>query len=84
MVAGAAVTSYQLTDDEHIPTVQGDNVTIHLFNDHRGEIVLVNQARVTSANNNATNGIVHLIDAVLFPRNHFAHTSTKLNLRNSK
>ena len=50
-VIAANVTSSQLVDNERVATLNGANVTVHVFNDARGKIVLVNDARVIAADN---------------------------------
>jgi uncharacterized surface protein with fasciclin (FAS1) repeats len=68
VVAGAAVTSNQLTEGQSITTVQGENLTVSLevgvtFIDAAGEA-----AAVTTADVSTVNGVVHLIDKVLLPQ----------------
>ncbi len=58
-----AVASSALTDGQIVPTLQGDDLTIGVS----GSMVSVNDASVTMADIEATNGIIHLIDAVLLP-----------------
>jgi uncharacterized surface protein with fasciclin (FAS1) repeats len=53
------------TDGETIQTINGQSVTIS--ND--GTTIMVDMATVTTANVGASNGIVHVIDAVLIPGN---------------
>jgi len=52
-----------LMDMQMITTVEGKKVTVRVF----GSTILINDARVTAADNLATNGVVHIIDAVLHP-----------------
>lgn len=68
VVAGAAVSSSELTEGKSITTLQGENLTVGLtsgvtFTDAAGEI-----ATVTAADVVTENGIVHLIDKVLIPQ----------------
>jgi transforming growth factor-beta-induced protein len=58
-------SSGDLHDHEDIKTAEGQNVTI--FKDQRGQI-FVNFARVIAPNNEASNGVAHIIDEVLLPR----------------
>jgi transforming growth factor-beta-induced protein len=58
-----AVQSKDLKREQDVKTVQGDEVRI-VVNDGK---VYVNYARVTAADNEATNGVVHIIDGVLIP-----------------
>jgi uncharacterized surface protein with fasciclin (FAS1) repeats len=50
-----------------VPTLNGANVTVHVFEDRRGKTVIVDDARVIAADNLASNGVVHIIDRVLLP-----------------
>ena len=68
-VVGGNVSSFQLTDGEIVPTVEGKNLTIH--KDPRGGI-FVDYAQVIAANNEASNGVAHIIDAVMLPGNYHA------------
>ena len=65
-VVAGNVSSGDLVDREQIPTVQGANITVH--RDVRGAITLNFDARITAPNNEASNGVAHLIDHVLLPR----------------
>ena len=62
VVAGAAMSG-DLMDGQEIETLLGANVTVSLMD--MG--VFINDAQVTVADINATNGVVHVIDAVLLP-----------------
>ena len=63
-VVPGAVTSDQLVGKRvRVGTVQGQNVHI---NGRNG--VHVNQSRVTTADIMATNGVIHVIDAVILPQ----------------
>jgi len=64
-VAPGNYSSGDLHDREDIMTAEGKNVTI--FKDQRGQI-FVNFARVIAPNNEASNGVAHIIDEVLLPR----------------
>ncbi|XAM01218.1 fasciclin domain-containing protein [Phycisphaeraceae bacterium D3-23] len=48
---------------EHAETLQGSNITI----EHRDGHVFINDARVVSADVDATNGVIHVIDKVILP-----------------
>jgi len=68
VVAGAAVTSDQLTAGQVLTTLQGETLTVNLtggvsFIDADGA-----SAAVTTADISATNGVMHLIDKVLLPQ----------------
>jgi len=62
-VASGDVQSKDLTDMEMIPTVEGKSVTARVLKSG----ILINSARVITPDNEATNGVVHIIDAVLMP-----------------
>jgi len=55
--------STDLTDGQVIDTVLGQNITVTINADG----VFINGAKVTVANIEAKNGVVHVIDAVLTP-----------------
>ncbi len=68
VASGAAVASTDLTEGMTITTVQGENLTVSLeggaaFVDAEGKA-----SNVVTANVQATNGIVHVIDRVLLPQ----------------
>jgi uncharacterized surface protein with fasciclin (FAS1) repeats len=60
-VVAGEVTSDQITDGD-VPTVEGQNVTVST-----AEGVTVNGATVIAADVDASNGVIHVIDAVLIP-----------------
>ena len=61
MVPGA-VMSGDLSDGMAATTVNGADVTISV-----GDSVMVNEATVTTADIEASNGVIHVIDAVILP-----------------
>lgn len=61
-VVPGAVKSTDLTDGMTATTVQGGDITIDLDNG-----VMVNDATVVSADIEASNGIIHVIDTVIMP-----------------
>ncbi len=63
VVEGVAARSTDLTDGQTVTTLQGDQLTIGIS----GSNVTVDGAAVVSADIEATNGIIHIIDAVLVP-----------------
>ncbi|WP_380053972.1 fasciclin domain-containing protein [Falsihalocynthiibacter sp. SS001] len=62
-VVPGKVMSTDLQDDMTAATVQGDSVTIDLDNG-----VMVDGANVVAADIEATNGVIHVIDAVILPQ----------------
>ncbi|MDH3207159.1 MAG: fasciclin domain-containing protein [Gemmatimonadota bacterium] len=63
VVSGVAARSSGLTDGQMVTTLQGQDVEVGVS----PGTVTVNGATVTAADVEATNGIIHLIDAVLVP-----------------
>jgi uncharacterized surface protein with fasciclin (FAS1) repeats len=61
-VIAAKVMSTDLVDDMEAATVNGDTVVINLENG-----VMVDDATVTAADIEATNGVIHVIDKVIMP-----------------
>jgi len=63
VVPGVAAMSSDLSDGQTVTTVQGGSLTIGVS----GGTVTVDGATVVSADIEATNGVIHIIDAVLVP-----------------
>ena len=63
VLAGAAVHAADLKNYQKVRMLNGDNLVIF----KRDGAVFVNNAKVTTANVDATNGVVHIIDRVLIP-----------------
>ncbi|WP_300032468.1 fasciclin domain-containing protein [uncultured Roseobacter sp.] len=61
-VVPGKVMSTDLTDDMTAATVQGSEITIDLDNG-----VMINDATVTSADIETSNGVIHVIDSVILP-----------------
>jgi len=61
VVGGAAVFSKDITDNETIKTVEGENVIAHVTTAG----IKINQAAITAADIAASNGVVHIIDSVI-------------------
>ena len=61
-VVPGKVMSSDLTDDAMVATVQGSDVTIDLDNGP-----MVNDANVTTADIETSNGVIHVIDKVIVP-----------------
>ncbi|MTB52329.1 fasciclin domain-containing protein [Lewinella sp. W8] len=62
-VAGLEALSTDLSDGQRVMTLQGGDVVVTINADG----VFINDAQVTMADVDATNGVVHVIDAVLSP-----------------
>jgi transforming growth factor-beta-induced protein len=63
VAASAALMSSDLSDGQSIETVNGSSVIVSI----NGGTVLIENAQVTSADIEASNGVVHIVDAVLVP-----------------
>ena len=68
VVAGAAVASTDLSDHQEIVTVQGESLFAILSHGVAIRDKTHVDANVTAADNEASNGIVHIIDKVLLPQ----------------
>merc|ERR1711937_357373 len=64
VVAGAAVYSKDLKPTQNVKTLQGQTLSIKSSSDG---VIVSGNAKVIAADNAATNGVVHIIDAVLLP-----------------
>ena len=62
-VLGLTALSSDLADGMMVTTLQGTDVTVTI----NGNGVFINDAQVTTADVTASNGVVHVIDAVLLP-----------------
>ncbi|MGB6035865.1 MAG: fasciclin domain-containing protein, partial [Cryomorphaceae bacterium] len=62
-VVGGTALSTDLSDGQEVLTLQGETVTVAI----NGAVITINGAEVTLANLEASNGVVHVIDAVLVP-----------------
>ena len=63
-VVAGAVKSSELKDGQKIKTLQGGELTVAI----KGGVVSINGADVTAADLTGSNGVVHIIDAVLMPK----------------
>ena len=62
-VVAGRILSTDLSDGQTAMTLQGEDITVTISNDS----VFINDALVTTADIEAENGVVHVIDAVLLP-----------------
>jgi transforming growth factor-beta-induced protein len=62
VIAGATVLSTDLEDGASVETLQGEDITVNL-----NDGVQINNANVVAADIAGTNGVVHVIDAVILP-----------------
>merc|ERR1712127_804808 len=65
-VASGSVHAADLKNHEKIPTVEGKDVEVTL----KDSKVYINNAQVTTADIDASNGVVHIMNAVLLPPRH--------------
>merc|ERR1711959_256892 len=66
-VAAGSVHAADLKNGEKIKTVEGKQVEARIFGSGKNSYVFINNARVTTADVDASNGVVHIIDHVLIP-----------------
>ena len=63
-VVAGAVKAADLKDGQKVKTLQGEELTVSI----KGGKVMINGANVTAADLTGSNGVVHVIDAVLMPK----------------
>jgi len=63
-VVAGAVKAADLTDGQKVKTLQGEELTVSI----KDGKVMINGANVTAADLEGSNGVVHVIDAVLMPK----------------
>ena len=63
VAASAALRSTDLSDGQAVETVNGSSITISI----NGSTVMIDNAQVTAADIEASNGVVHMVNAVLVP-----------------
>ncbi len=68
VIAGTAAASTDLSDDQELTTVQGENLTVSLDGGVFLDDATDNNAEVTLPDVMASNGIVHVINKVLLPQ----------------
>ncbi len=64
-VVSGAVKAADLTDGQKVKTLQGEELTVSI----KDGKVMINGANVTAADLEGSNGVVHVVDAVLMPKN---------------
>merc|ERR1711885_25344 len=65
VVAGAAVHAKDLKPEQKVKTLQGEELLVEVKDGH---VTINKEAHVTAADNDASNGVVHIIDGVLIPK----------------
>ena len=73
-VLSVEVMSTDLSDGMRAETVQGKYVTISIDGD-----VMVDNAKVTTADIECSNGVIHVIDAVIVPKSNIVETAIENN-----
>ncbi|MEP7254481.1 MAG: fasciclin domain-containing protein, partial [Ferruginibacter sp.] len=63
-VVAGAVKAADLKDGQKVKTLQGEELTVSI----KDGKVMINGANVTTADLTGSNGVVHVIDAVLMPK----------------
>lgn len=77
-VASGKVLSSDLYNGEEIKTLEGENVTVTITKTSTGTTVKIDDATVKTANVEASNGVVHIIDKVMIPPGFAAPTIPQL------
>merc|ERR1712032_230820 len=65
VVSGAAVQAKDLKPENKFKTLEGSELLVEVRD---GKVYVNRESRVTAADNDATNGVVHIIDRVLIPK----------------
>jgi uncharacterized surface protein with fasciclin (FAS1) repeats len=63
-VVAGSVKAADLKDGQKVKTLQGGELTVSI----KDGVVTINGAKVTAADLSGSNGVVHVIDAVLLPK----------------
>lgn len=71
-VAGAAVMSSDLEDGQLVETVAGPSLAVQIT----GTTVKVNEATVVTADIEASNGVIHVIDTIILPPGNIIEVAT--------
>lgn len=66
VIAGAAVHAKDLKPEQTVKSLQGENLFIEVMYDKN--VYINRKAKVTTADVDASNGVVHIIDNVLIPK----------------
>merc|ERR1712151_641791 len=74
VVSGAAVHSKDLKPENHFKTLEGGELFVEVRDGH---VYINHESRVTAADNDATNGVAHIIDTVLIPKKPTPPTPSK-------
>jgi uncharacterized surface protein with fasciclin (FAS1) repeats len=64
-VVAGSVKAADLQDGQKVTTLQGEELTVSI----KDGKVMINGANVTAADLTGSNGVIHVIDAVLLPKN---------------
>ncbi|KAL4228540.1 hypothetical protein ACF0H5_011590 [Mactra antiquata] len=64
-VASGNVQSKDLSNDMLVPSVQGKNIRINIYKD--GKVITASGRQVVKPDQEASNGVIHVVDGVLFP-----------------
>merc|ERR1711907_851847 len=65
VIIGAAIHSTDLKPEQRVKTLQGEGLFIEVY---EKKVYINRRAKVTTADVDATNGVVHIIDGVLIPK----------------
>merc|ERR1712037_665735 len=65
VIAGAAVHAADLKPEQKVKTLEGGEILIEVLDKH---VYINRRAEVTTADVDASNGVVHIIDTVLLPK----------------
>merc|ERR1719163_710175 len=74
VVSGAAVHAKDLKPENKFKTLEGSELVVEVRD---GRVYVNRESHVTAADNDATNGVVHIIDAVLIPHHFLVAAPTK-------
>ncbi|CAH1274174.1 TGFBI [Branchiostoma lanceolatum] len=66
-VASGKVMSSGLKNNQLLPTLMGPNIRINMYNTSKSSVITADGAVVRKPDNDASNGVVHVIDQVMWP-----------------